>query len=118
MSGEREEGEARDGSDDSGVSDAGWSSGKGRLPSAAENEEAIAFGRKFGLGCFTFIIGFFSGGMVAVLIGRMVAFFTKAPSCEGLPICNWWLYVGIGGVLGAVSLPTLVLRRLSSKQGK
>lgn len=98
------------------MSDAGWSSGKGRLPTGAENEEAIAFGRKFGLGCFTFIIGFFSGGMVAVLIGRMVAFFTKAPSCEGLPICNWWAYVGIGGALGALSLPMLVLRRLGQKK--
>ncbi|MCC6929553.1 MAG: hypothetical protein IT359_11235 [Gemmatimonadaceae bacterium] len=101
-----------------GADDGGWSSGKERAPTAAENEDAIAFGRKFGLGCFTFIVGFFSGGMVAVLIGRIVAFFTKAPSCEGLPICNWLLYVGVGGVLGAVSLPTLVLRRLTQKERK
>lgn len=103
--------------DDASSADAGWSSGsKGRTPSQRENDEAVDFGRKFGLGCFTFIVGFFSGGMVAVLIGRMVAFFTKAPSCEGLPVCNWYLYVGIGGVLGAVSLPTLVLRRLTKKR--
>lgn len=102
--------------DDASRADAGWSSGsKGGTPSQRENDEAIAFGRKFGLGCFTLIIGFFSGGMVAVLVGRMIAFFTKAPSCEGLPVCNWYLYVGIGGVLGAVSLPTLVLRRLTKK---
>lgn len=80
------------------------------------NEDAIAFGRKFGLGCFTFVIGFFSGGMVAVLLGRLVAGLRKAPSCEGLPLCDWYVYVGIGGVLGAITLPILVLRRLTGKR--
>lgn len=80
------------------------------------SDEAIAFGRKFGLGCFTFVIGFFSGGMVAVLLGRIMAGLRKAPSCDGLPLCNWWVYVGIGGLVGAISLPTLVLRRLSGKR--
>lgn len=97
--------------------DAGWASGGAPRRSSArdENEEAIAFGRKFGLGCFTFIIGGFSGGMVAVLVGRIVAAITKAPSCEGLPICNWYVYAGVGALLGALSLPTLVLRRISRR---
>lgn len=102
--------------DESGAREAGWSAGTRRLaPTDRENEDAIAFGRKFGLGCFTFVIGGFSGGMVAVLIGRLVAFFTKAPSCEGLPICNWYVYAGIGALVGAVSLPALVLRRISGR---
>lgn len=98
--------------------EARWSGGggEGRVPTQAENEAAIAFGRKFGLGCFTFVIGGFSGGMVAVLIGRIIDWFRKAPSCEGLPVCNWYVYVGIGGLLGAISLPFLVLRRLTSKK--
>lgn len=97
-----------------GAGDAGWSARKAAAaPSARENEEAIAFGRKFGLGCFTFVIGAFSGGMVAVLVGRIVAALTKAPACEGLPICNWYVYAGVGALLGAVSLPVLVLRRVS-----
>jgi hypothetical protein len=94
----------------------GWSGGgKGegdRGQGSRENEEAIAFGRKVGLGCFTFVIGFFSGGMVAVLLGRMIEMLRRSPSCEGLPVCNWYVYVGIGGVIGALSLPVLVLSRL------
>ncbi len=110
--------ETGDGSEPSPQEDAGWSSGshERRNPSRDANEEAIAFGRKFGLGCFTFIIGFFSGGMVAVLLGRILAGLRKAPSCEGIPLCDWWVYVGIGGLIGAVSLPILVLRRLSGKK--
>ncbi len=98
--------------------EAGWSAGgaQGRVPTEAENEAAIAVGRKFGLGCFTFVIGGFSGGMVAVLIGQIVDGLRKAPGCEGLPVCNWHLYVGVGGLLGAISLPYLVLRRLTRKK--
>lgn len=99
-------------------SDGGWSGGgaRRRVATQEENEAAIAFGRKFGLGCFTFVIGGFSGGMVAVLIGQMVDGLRKAPGCEGLPVCNWHLYVGVGGLLGAISLPYLVLRRLTRKR--
>jgi hypothetical protein len=50
--------------------------------------------------------------MVAVLIGRIVEGFRGSPSCEGVPICNWTTYALVGAVLGAVSLPILVLRRL------
>ncbi|HNV75146.1 MAG: hypothetical protein IPK33_29160 [Gemmatimonadetes bacterium] len=107
-----------DNREDQGAREAGWSGGGGarRTPSQQENDEAVAFGRKFGLGCFTFIVGGFSGGMVAVLIGQVVAYLSKAPKCEGLPVCNWYVYVGIGGILGALSLPTLVLMRLSRKR--
>ena len=97
---------------------AGWSSGGGRPGGASrqENDDAIAFGRKFGLGCFTFVIGGFSGGMVAVLVGRIVDALRNAPGCEGLPVCNWYVYVGVGGLLGAFSLPVLVLKRLTRKR--
>ena len=103
----------------SDADDAGWGTGTSRpitASTSAENDDAVAFGRKFGLGCFTFVIGGFSGGMVAVLLGQVADGLRKAPGCEGLPVCNWHLYVGIGGLLGAVSLPTLVLRRLGRKR--
>jgi len=93
---------------------AGENGGTGPTGSDA-NEEAIAFGRKFGLGCFTFVIGFFSGGMVAVLLGRIAAWLQRAPACEGLPVCNWHVYVGVGGLIGAVTLPMLVLNRLRKR---
>ena len=111
--GRRETGDGREGEHDG---DAGWSArpapGASPAPRRDENEEAIAFGRKFGLGCFTFVIGAFSGGMVAVLVGRIVAALTKAPTCEGLPTCDWYVYAGVGALLGALSLPVLVLRRI------
>jgi hypothetical protein len=84
----------------------------GRGGSSDANEEAIAFGRKVGLGCFTFIVGMFSGGMVAVFIGKVVEELRKSPSCDGVPICNWYLYAGIGALVGAATLPALVLWRL------
>ena len=68
--------------------------------------------RNIGVGCFTTFVGFWSGGMVAVLVGRIVEGLRQSPSCEGLPICNWTSYALIGAVLGAVTLPVLVLRRL------
>ena len=68
--------------------------------------------RTIGVGCFTTFVGFWSGGMVAVLVGRFVEGLRQSPSCEGLPICNWTSYALVGGVLGAVTLPVLVLRRL------
>jgi hypothetical protein len=62
-----------------------------------------------GIGCFMTWIGFFSGAMVGVLISKGVAFFMKAPKCDGIPTCDWGYYMLIGGAIGAVSLPLLVL---------
>jgi hypothetical protein len=83
-----------------------------RSATSSENEEAIAFGRKVGLGCFTAFVGLWSGGMVGVLIGKIVEGARKSPGCTGLPLCNWHIYAGIGALVGAVSLPALVLWRL------
>ena len=77
-------------------------------PEAVEDRTA----RNIGVGCFTTFVGFWSGGMVAVLIGRIVEGLRQSPSCEGLPVCNWTSYALVGGVLGAVTLPVLALRRL------
>ncbi len=62
-----------------------------------------------GIGCFMTWIGFFSGAMVGVLTSKIVAFFLKAPQCDGIPTCDWGYYMLIGGAIGAVSLPLLVL---------
>ena len=50
--------------------------------------------------------------MVAVLLGRLIEGARGSPACEGLPICNWYVYAAVGAAMGAVSLPVLVLRRL------
>lgn len=69
-------------------------------------------GRNIGVGCFTFFIGGVSGGMTAVLIGKVASFFMRAPSCEGVPLCNWYVFAGYGAVIGAVTLPVLAIWRL------
>ncbi len=54
--------------------------------------------------------------MVAVLLGKFIEGAKRAPSCEGLPTCNWYVYAGVGALIGALSLPILVFRRL--RRGK
>ncbi len=68
--------------------------------------------RNFGVGCVTTVAGFFSGGMIGVFTGKIVGLAQRCVPPEGLPACNWWLYAGIGGILGAATLPVLALRRL------
>jgi MFS family permease len=69
-------------------------------------------GRNVGIGCFMTLIGAVSGSMIGVLVAKVVAFFTKAPSCPDIPTCDWHVYAGAGALLGALSLPTLVIRRI------
>ncbi len=69
-------------------------------------------GRNIGVGCFVTPLGAVSGAMVAVLVSKIVAYFTKAPKCPDIPTCDWHVYAGAGALIGAITLPTLVLRRL------
>ena len=68
--------------------------------------------RQVAIGCFMVWIGAFSGGMVGVLVSKGVAFFTKAPQCDGIPTCDWYIYAGVGAAIGALSLPWLVVSAL------
>ena len=72
--------------------------------------------RNVGVGCITTFAGFFSGGMVAVLIAKFVGGVQRCQPPEGLPACNWWVYAGVGAVLGAVTLPVLALGRLNRRK--
>ena len=81
-------------------------------PRARQVEVEDRTARNIGVGCFTTFIGFWSGGMIAVLIGKVVEGIRGAPSCDGLPLCNWNVYAAVGAVIGAISLPVLVLMRL------
>jgi hypothetical protein len=68
-----------------------------------------------GVGCITFVSGFFGGGMIAVLIAKIVG---AAQSCTpdkdtGAP-CNWFNFAVVGALAGMVLFPTiavLLLRR-------
>jgi len=77
-------------------------------------EEIIA--RNIGVGCMTTVAGFFSGAMVGVLIAKIVGIMQGCRPGEGLPACNWWVYAGVGAVLGALTLPVLALSRLNRRK--
>ncbi len=74
--------------------------------------------RNIGVGCMTTFAGFFSGGIVAVLIAKFVGSMQGCKPVEGLPACNWWVYAGVGAVLGALTLPVLALIRLNRGRSK
>ncbi len=78
------------------------------------NFEKPALGRQAAIGCFMAVIGFFSVGMIGVLVSKGVAFFSKAPRCDGIPTCDWYVYMLVGGILGALTLPWLVVSAMRS----
>jgi hypothetical protein len=82
--------------------------GEGR-GDAAVPPQRVSTVRKVALGCFTSWLGFVSGAMVAALLSKFTAFITKARDCDGIPSCNWYIWAGVGGVVGAVTLPVMVL---------
>jgi hypothetical protein len=83
-------------------------------PQQLQRGEIIA--RNIGVGCITTMAGFFSGGMIAVLVAKFVGSAQGCRPPEGLPACNWWVYAGIGAVLGAITLPVIALGRLNRRQ--
>jgi hypothetical protein len=71
--------------------------------------EKASTGRRVVIGCFTAILGCLSGGMVAVLVAKFVAFVTRAQSCPGIPTCDWYVYWAVGALVGGTTLPLLVV---------
>jgi hypothetical protein len=72
--------------------------------------------RNVGIGCVMTFAGFFGGGMIAVLIAKMVGSVQGCKPPEGLPACNWWVYAGIGALIGAATLPVGVLILLNRRR--
>src|SRR5215469_13644544 len=69
------------------------------------------------LGCLMTVAGFFSGAMVAVLVAKVWSSISHCvPPDPELPACNWQVFAGVGGLVGALSLPLLVYWRLRSAQ--
>ena len=83
---------------------------------APELDRGELIARNVGVGCITTVSGFFSGGMIAVLVAKFVGSMQGCQPAEGLPACNWWVYAGIGAVIGALTLPVLALRRLNRRR--
>ena len=53
-------------------------------PTRPSSEAELARSRSLGVGCFMAFLGFWSGGMVFVLLGKVIEGARKSPSCEGL----------------------------------
>jgi hypothetical protein len=71
--------------------------------------------KNLGIGCVTAVGGTFGGGMIAVLIAKIVGSVESCPPPEGVPACNWPVYAVIGMGVGLLTLPTIVLWRVNRK---
>ena len=52
--------------------------------------------------------------MIGVLVGKVVGNVRRCVPIEGTPACDWYYFAVVGMILGATTLPLLVLRRLGS----
>ena len=64
------------------------------------------------IACFMAVVGGVSLAMVGVLVARFYSWVTGCPYVAELPACDWGRFAAIGGLIGAVTLPALVVRRL------
>jgi hypothetical protein len=71
--------------------------------------QGAPWSRTIAIGCFMAPLGFFSGGMIAALASKVFAYVTHAKGCTGVPACNWLEFTVVGGAIGMVTLPTLVM---------
>jgi hypothetical protein len=76
----------------------------------------LARARQVGVGCFATFIGFWSGGMIGVLVGKFAGNVRRCVPIEGTPACDWYYFAAAGMILGALTLPVLVLYRLRRKR--
>ena len=53
--------------------------------------------------------------MIGVLVGKVAGNVRRCVPIEGTPACDWYYFAVVGMILGAVTLPILILRRLSRK---
>lgn len=81
-------------------------------PGPGTSDAELATARRIGVGCFTTFVGFASGGMIGVLIGKIVGNVRRCVPIEGTPACDWYYFAAAGMIVGAVTLPILALRRL------
>jgi uncharacterized membrane protein YeaQ/YmgE (transglycosylase-associated protein family) len=58
------------------------------------------------------VAGFFSMAMVGVLVARVYSWISGCPYMEGLPACNWQIFALVAGLIGAITLPVVIFRRI------
>ena len=79
----------------------------------SEDIHESRIGRNMGVGCLTAVAGFFSGGMIGVFIAKVVGSIQRCEPPQGVPACNWPVYAVIGMGVGVLTLPSLVMWRLT-----
>jgi hypothetical protein len=65
-----------------------------------------------GVGCLTAPIGFFGGGMIAVLVAKMVGAVQNCAPPKDLPACHTFEFLWPGALIGLIGLPAMALYRL------
>jgi hypothetical protein len=58
------------------------------------------------------IVGYFAGGMVGVAIAKVVGTLRRCVRPEGFPACDFEMYLRVGGLIGMVILPSVVIWRM------
>jgi hypothetical protein len=83
------------------------------LGPAASGETSQGIWPYLGVGCMTAIAGLVAGGMIAVLIAKIVGSLQgcKADAETGAP-CDWATYWTWGARIGLILLPTVVIMRM------
>jgi len=62
----------------------------------------------FGVGCFSAFAGFAGGGMIAVLVAKIVGALSRCPSeAETGAPCNWFTYAVFGAIIGLFLVPAV-----------
>ncbi len=66
-----------------------------------------------GVGCLTAAVGLVAGGMIAVLVAKVVGAATGcAPSSDTGAPCDWAMYWTWGARIGLILVPTIVIWRM------
>lgn len=75
--------------------------GSAQLPAPKTNKFEY-----LGVGCFSAFVGFAGGGMIAVLVAKIVGALQRCPSeAETGAPCNWFTYMSFGMIIGLVVVP-------------
>lgn len=69
-----------------------------------------------GIGCLTAFSGMFAGGMIAVLIAKIVGSVRGCQPMPDTPACDWHLYAMGGMLFGLIVFPTISIMRLKGRR--
>ncbi|HEU4628673.1 MAG TPA: hypothetical protein VFS08_02980 [Gemmatimonadaceae bacterium] len=79
----------------------------------AGSEEISGCWGRAGFGCATVLGGWFGGGIIAIMVLKILSFFTRVGNCNDLPVpCNWYKFAFAGAVVGAIGLPGVLLWKM------